>query len=249
MSTIKRNPYGIQILYIPAHDEPPAGGGSAPQTFTQEQLNTILADEKRKAQGAITQLQAEVEALSKRANLTTKDRSELENRLSELNSQLLTKEELAKQEKDKLLKQHTQEREQLANELKDWRGRYENTRIESALLDAAVKHNAFNPEQIVTILRSNTRMVEVVENEQPTGNYDVRIKLRSKNSKGESVDLDLSPVEAVKHMSEQPDSLNLFKSESSAGYGGRGSNTNKLDPVALAKDPAAYRAARKAGNI
>lgn len=245
--------------YSPAFDDPPADptnpapkgdGGGEPKgdTIKKDDLDRMLAENSRKHQQVVDGLKAELDALSKRSNLSAKDREDLEQRVNELNNKLLTKEEMAKQEKDKLLKQHQSERENLESEAKAWRGRYESTRIVSSLSDAAAKHKAYNPQQVVTMLRGETRLVEVEKDGQGTGDFEVRVKLNSKDSKGQPVQLDLAPDEAVKHMSEQDEYLNLFTADGSPGTGSRKSKDN-LDPTELAKDPAAYRQARKEGRI
>lgn len=250
-------------IYYPAYDDasPSEGdkggeggegkgdGDGSTKTFTQEELNSFLADDRRKHQGVVTGLQAEIDALSKRSNLSQKDRTELETRLTELNGQLLTKEELRAQEREKESKAHAEEVTSLTARADAWQNRYEGTRTLAALSEAAVKHNAINPNQVVTMLRNSTRVVEVMDGEQATGEYEVRVKLDTLDKKGKPVQLDLTPVEAVKHMSEQEDSLNLFKSDSANGYGSRRSKTNQVDAADLAKDPEAYRKARKEGTI
>jgi hypothetical protein len=117
-------------------------------------------------------------------------------------------------------------------------------------MDAAVKNDAFNPDQIVTILKTNTQVVETKDDEgQPTGSFEVKTTFNTKNEKGEPVTLVLSPSEVVKKMSQTDSFLNLFKDKTASGYGGRNTPRGALDIRELAKDPAAYRKARAEGKI
>lgn len=102
----------------------------------------------------------------------------------------------------------------------------------------------------MAILRTNTSVSEVLKDGEPTGQFEVKVKISSKNDKGQPIVLDLDPTQAVKHLSEDDAFLNLFKNKSQGGYGGRNSgNTGSLDPATLAKDPAAYRKARQEGKL
>lgn len=223
------------------------GDGSVPPVGPTPDVQQLIQEKTKAHQAVVEGLQAEIKALSEKSNMTTKDRQELEQRVTELNNKLLTKEELTKQERERLTKSHAEERERLARDAELWQKRYEETRIVSSLTDAAVKHAAYNPKQLVTLLRNNARISEA---EEGSGNFDVRIQLDSTNEKGESVVLDLNAEEAIKHLSSKDDYANLFKSNSTDGFGGRRStNGGKLDAAVLATDPAAYRAARKAGKV
>ena len=198
----------------------------------------------------IDQLTTELDALKKRSNLSTKDRQDMERRIEDLNNQLLTKEELAAKEKNKLLKQLESERESLSQEAKSWRQRFEEKTIVGALTEAAAGANAYNPKQIVTMLRGETALSEVMDGDQPTGQFEVVVTLDTTNDKGENVKLTLKPQEAVKHLSEQDDYLNLFKTDDRNGFGGGPSRkSGQVDAATIAKDPKAYREMRRKGLI
>jgi len=67
---------------------------------------------------------------------------------------------------------------------------------------------------------------------------------------GKPVTLDLSPEDAVKRMKDEDEYLNLFRGEGSGGAGLRSQPGGKKPDLSnLAKDPAAYRKARKAGEV
>lgn len=204
-----------------------------------------LAAEREKLLKVTQGLEAEIKALKTRTSMTDAERQEQEKRIEELNSKLMTKEELSKREIEKRDRQYKTEREALVAERDTWKTRYVSDTIVRNLSDAAVKNNAYNPNQIVDILRSRT---EVVENE---GKFEVKVNIDSVNDKGEPVKLNLTPDQAIKHLSESDDYLNLFKSASTGGHGGRGSgNPGQLDAAKIAREnPELYRKLRSEGKI
>jgi hypothetical protein len=91
------------------------------------------------------------------------------------------------------------------------------------LLDAGIRGDAFNADQVVTILRPSTRLIEELDPEtnQPTGRFVPKVRLAGKDKDGKSVVLDLTPTDAVKQMKEMPEIYgNLFKSGAHSGVGG-----------------------------
>lgn len=222
-----------------------------PKSFTQEEVNKILAQEKRKHQGVTQKALQEVEALRKKSSLTEKERHELDERVDQLKTSLLTEQEKAKRNADKLRQQHRERVLGLEAERDTWKTRYTDSTIERSLTDAAATNNAFNPKQIVAILGRNTRLVEELDGEgTPTGQLVPKVSFQDKNKEGKNVVLDLSPDEAIKRMKEIPEYLNLFKVEGTGGAGLRSQPSGKkLDVRELAKDPVAYRKAKAEGLI
>lgn len=221
------------------------------KTFTQDEVNKILAQEKRKHQGVTQKAIKELEALQKKSTMTEKERHELDERVEQLKTSLLTEQEKAKREADKLRRQHRERVTGLEAERDTWKTRFTDSTIERSLTDAAATNNAFNPKQIVAILGRNTRLVEDLDSEgQPTGKLVPKVSFADKNKEGKNVVLELSPDEAIKRMKEIPEYLNLFKAEGTGGAGLRSQPSGrKLDVRELAKDPAAYRKAKAEGLI
>lgn len=213
----------------------------------QEKLNNVLSTEKKKHQQALDKYKGEVEALSKRADLSTKERESLEGRLDELQNSLYSKEELARKDKEKLAKKHATEVENLTTDRDTWKNRYTNTLINNQILAAADANDAYNNTQIATQLRPKAQIVERQDDEgNPTGEFDVRIKLDGKDKDGKPVTFSFNADEAVKHMKEQPEHQNLFKSDGSGGLGGGTDGKGAPeDRAAISKDPAAYRKNRQ----
>lgn len=221
------------------------------KTFTQEQMNKILADERRKHETRTKTAIEELEAIKAKATLTDDERSDLEKRLESMKNDLLTKEELAKKDKDKLTKKHGEEVEKLTAERNSWQQRFTNQTIERNIIDSSLENDAFVPEQVVAILRPSTRLEEALDDDgKPTGKYLPKVTFEDTDKDGKPVTLNLSVKEAVKRMTELPKYGNLFKGKGVGGVGGGNTGDGKdADIAALAKDPKAYREARRAGKI
>lgn len=221
------------------------------KSFTQDEVNQILAKEKRKEQERTKKALSELEAIRSRAKLTAQERDELDGRIEQMRNELLTKEELAKKERDRLRKDHEQTVKSLSEERDSWRTRYESSTITRAITDAAAANNAYAPSQVVAILGSGTRMVEVLDSDgNPTGEFEPRVRFHDTDKEGKPVTLELKPAEAVKRMKEMDQYLNLFKVEGASGTGLQNhARGRKQDIRELAKDPVAYREAKKKGLI
>ncbi len=216
-----------------------------PKVFTQEEVNNLVKEGHKafesKYKAHSLKLSDELNALRTRANLSSSEREDLDKRLEQLQSQLMTKEELAKQEREKMSSKHKEEVTQLTAARDEWKTRFTKSTIMRALTDAAVTNNAFHPSQLVAILGPDTEL---------TDDFEARIKVKEKNEQGESITLDLTVDEAVKRMKENDIYKNLFKDTGVGGIGSSsGSSYREPDIAALARDPVAYRKARKEGKI
>jgi hypothetical protein len=218
--------------------------------FTAEQqkfINQKMAEEKRKQKAETEKTIKELEKLKQNQALTTKQKDELQVRIEELQQQFMTKEELLRKEREKREKEYKSELEKHISEKDEWRNRYTNSTIERALTDGAAKHDAFSADQIVAILKPNTKLVETVDAEnKPTGEYEPRIKFSDIDAEGKNITLDLSVNEAVKRMKDLPERFgNLFKSGVAGGLGQNGSTQSKkkVDPKNM--NTAQYMEARK----
>jgi hypothetical protein len=220
--------------------------------FSQEDVNKIVAEEKRKTQAAQAKLVTELEAMRNKANLTASEREEIEQRLESVKSEFMTKEELLKQEKAKSEKKLKEELDTKSKEAENWRGRFTQSTITRSITDAAVASDAFSPKQIVAQLAPNTRLVDVLgEDNKPTGEFVAKVKITVKDKDSKDVTLDLPVDEAVKKMSEQDEFANLFKGKGTGGTGGQNRGGGKTPDLVTAAqgDPATYRRLRKEGKI
>lgn len=217
------------------------------KTFTQDQVNKMLAEDRRKHASRTQKAIDELNALKERANITANERAELESRIEEMSNQLLTKEELAKKDLAKAEKKSKEIQESLTVDRDFWKNRYTQETIDRAIIGAAVEHNAFNPEQIVAMLGPHTRLVEESDDEgKPNGQYATIVKFADTDDEGKPITLDLSVKDAVKRMTEIDKFLNLFKTEGQGGLGAHSKAGGKpLNIAEIAKDPAKYREWRK----
>jgi hypothetical protein len=231
------------------------GGGNGKEgkgkVFTQEEVNRILAEDKRKHQTTLQKTLDELNLVKSKANLTDTERHELDSRIETLQNTLKTKEELAKSEIEKLTKKHGKVVDDLTLDRDSWKSKYTDSTIVRSITDAAVVTEAFSPEQIVAILKPKTQLAEALDEDgKPTGNLVPKVSFDTKDKDGKTVTLNLSPSDAVKKMSEEERYFNLFKGKGAGGLGG--TNKGKVgegDIKKLAQDPSAYRKARAEGKL
>lgn len=225
----------------------------AGKLLSQDRVNALLAEDKRKHQDAHRKTLEELEALQKRSNLSKEEREELESRIEETQKTLRTEKETAEQERQKLIKNHKKELDSTTVERDSWKKRYTDEKIENSILGAAGSSNpkVVNPEQILIFMRPNTRLVEELgEDGKPTGKYVPKVTFKDKDKNGKPITLELAPSEAIKRMSEMEEHFNLFSAEGVSGFNRfRASKGKDLNLRELAKDPVAYRKARKEGLI
>lgn len=224
-----------------------AAGGD--KSFTQAEVNTVLAEQKRKMQKAQTETIEELEALKAKAELTTTERNDLEDRIKNMKTANMTAEELAKQERRHTDTEHLQLVETLTGDRDQWKNRYTNATISRSITDASVEHDALVPEQIIAILRPGTQLEEVLDAEgKKTGNYVPQVSFEITDEEGQTKTLKLTVSKAVEKMREIPKYQNLFKIEGQGGLGQYNKSGNKgggqVDVKKLAQDPKAYREAR-----
>ena len=228
-----------------------AAKGGATKVFSQEDVNRIMANEKRAYNAEKQKTIDELEALKTKANLTDEERIQYDERIETMRNELLTKEELTQKERKKLETRYQKEVDELTKDREGWKQKYVSSTITRAIIDAAISNDAFVPEQIVNMLQSNTRLVEELDAEgKPTGDLVPKVKLSDTDKDGKPVTLELSPIEAVKRMKDMDRFLNLFKGAGTGGIGGMNRSGGTQPTLKnLAKDPAAYRKARKEGKV
>jgi len=231
-------------------------GGEKNKSFTQDDINTLLAKERREYQKKMQSTAEELEMIRSKSKLTDADRKTLESRIESMRNEYLTKEELYKKEQDKLKNQHTKEVENLSKEAESWKSRFTSSSIDRAIIDACIhpEHEAYSTKQVVALLRPNTRLIEELnEAGEPTGVFLPKVKFEDADKHGTPVVLELSPKEAVKRMSEMEEYYNLFKEGGVGGVGRftkKGGTDGKLDAAKLAREnPAKYRQLRKEGKL
>lgn len=229
-------------------DPPPTGD----KTFTQEQVNSILAKQKRELQEKNTGLMSEIEALQKKQSLSAEERKQLESRVEELRKANMTAEQLKSEDEKKLRNKFESEINNLTSERDKWKTNFTNETIQRAIVDASAANDAFVPAQVVAILKPQTRLVEDVDDEgKPKGVYTPKVTFED-TKEGKPVTLELSVADAVKRMSEMDQYLNLFKGKGSGGIGSnnKGGSGGTLTAAEAAKlPPQEYRKWREKNGL
>lgn len=220
----------------------------APEGFTQEQqkkFNEAMAAERRKQEAKyksqLTKQETMYKELLQNKSLTEKERNGLEEQLAVVSGQLRTEKNTAN-EKLKELESAWQNKLSAAEKAREAaESKYRDSTIQRALQDAAVAHDAFRPEQIVTLLKGMTKIVDdkvVIDFPDQDANT------------GDDIMTTRSAEDAVKRMKEKPEVYgNLFKSNVVSGIGSN-SATGGLQPGSNGKidvrklTPAQYREIR-----
>jgi len=226
-------------------------GDDGKLSMTQDQLNKMMADNRRKLTQQNEKLVGELNTLKNQATMTATERSELEERIEKLQEQTMTQEEIAKRDTKKAGKAHQEEIDKLTGERDHWQLNYTSERVNRSLQDAAIEAKATVPEQIVSLLGPQTYLSEVLgEDGKPTGAYEPLIKFVDVDDDGKPTTHSLKPADAMKRMQELPDRFgNLFINPGAGGFGadnGAGGKGGKQKTIDAIKDPDAYMKWRKA---
>lgn len=226
-------------------DEAPAEGASNAPAYTQAQVESMLADASKTAADEVRKANASelsnLQMLQTRAKLSEKEKADLTSQIKDLEGKVFSAEELASRDRAKLTDQYEGQVKSLTSERDSWQTRFADSTISTSITDAAVKNDAFSPSQISAFLRPKTKLVEQADEDGNITGYNPIVTLPSKDKKGNTVKLELSPLKAVEVMKEDPEHFNLFKGKTKGGMGsntgGAGKDTSLAD---LAKDPEAY---------
>lgn len=233
MFNIKNYLRGVaQILYYEGEGEGD-GGGDPPvtppatppagdkKTFTQDELNKILADDRKKHQAQNQKVVLELENLKKSKTLTDKQKEELQTRIDEINNAMMTKEQLAAKDKEKLEKTYKEQLNSVTGERDTWKNRFTNSTINNVIIREAAVADAFDPDSLIALLGPNTRLAEDQDGEgAPLGTFTPKVKFNDTDKEGKQVTLDLTIPEAVKRMKDIPKYGYLFKNTAVGGLGG-----------------------------
>jgi len=229
---------------VPTPTPPPVNSGE--RRFTQDDLNRLLAEDRRKHQSQIGRVQATLEETLASKNLTIQEREQLAQQVEELQTQGRTKEQQLAHEKKQLEDQYQRKVKEAENKAKEFETRYRESTIERDLQDAAVSGDAFNAETVKAVLRPLTRLEEITDDKgKGTGKFRTIVDFPDTDpNTGEPTVTLHTPESAVKRMKDLPQVYgNLFKSGvvsgigSSAATGGLASGAGgKVDPRKLSQE-------------
>ena len=222
--------------------------------FNQDDVNKFLADDRRKHQEKYRKLEGAYQEMLADKNLASEQREKLENELKDLQKTFRTKEQQAeyerKQEQERFKTEVTNYKESAVR----WERMYKDSVVQRSLQDAAIAADAFNPTQIISLLRPVTQMrpgTDDVGNELD-GQMIPKVDFPDIDEKtGEKIVTLCTPQEAVQRMKQLPEYYgNLFRANvvsgigSGAATGGVTSGEGgRIDPTKLT--PEQYRKIRK----
>jgi len=223
------------------------GGGSGGKTFTQEEVNGLMSKEKAQHKRIMQQRIGELEKIRSNSKLTASENEAFSAQISDMQKQIETTEEKSRRERETTAKKHTRELTGITEERDTWKSRYTDSIIQRSLTDAAVANNAFNPEQVVAILRPNTEVVVETDSDgKETGRYKAQVLFSTVDDKDQPITYTEDPAKIVKKMLDEDRYMNLFKSDKANGLGMRTSTARKSKGVP--KDTAEYIKQRKDGR-
>lgn len=199
--------------------DPPTNNGTDnndPPTLTQEQVNKIVAEEKRKHQAKFEKLEQNMKALKEDKSLTDQEKEKIAKEADDLRKQLRTKETQAEVERKAAEARYKNELEETKATATKWENMFKQSTVQRELLDAAVSADAYEPSQIVTLLQPQTELKETED-----GKFKVMINFHDIDEKtGKPIETLRTPMEAVSRMKELKRSKNLFTSGVVSGIGG-----------------------------
>lgn len=234
----------------PPPPPPPAPGN---KTFTQSEVDKLMADHRKGLQDQNRQLVSQLEEIRNTANLTVQQKEELEARITTLSQQHLTKEQQTAAELDKLKKKYDSDTKVLTEGANVWKSRFENQIATTQILAAADKHKAAKASQLVTMLGGRTKVVEVLDEAgKQTGIFAAQLTVQKIDPKTKQpIAVDVSIDEAIALMREDPEHGNLFLVDGKPGFGGNNvNNPANGTPLDWSKmTPEEFRKRRKEGSI
>ena len=221
--------------------------------FSQADLNRFLADDRRKHQDRYQKLEMSFKGILEDKNLQKEQRAKLESELADLQKAHRTKDQQAEYERKQEQERFKSEIEVTRESATKWEDLYKSSVVDRSLQDAAVSAEAFNPGQIVGLLRPVTRMQEEQDAEgNGIGAYTPLIDFPDVDeTTGEQVISLRTPEQAVQRMKELPTLYgNLFRPNVVSGVGS-GSATGgvqsgdggRVDPTKLSDEQ--YRKMRQ----
>ncbi len=217
-------------------------GENKPKTYTPEQVDVILQDEKTKFQAERTKMLGQLEDIQKTSTLNEQQRIELEDQVTALREASMTTEERARAALERKEQVYGEKLAITEGERDSWQDRYHKTRINNALLSAANNNELkpFHSGDIVNALGDKTYLKDQVDDlGKKTGNFDVLVKFEDVDEDGKTTIVEMDPGHVVARMSKMTRWSHLFQSNKTSGSSGSVSSAGEeVDLVKLAKtDP------------
>jgi len=166
-------------------------------------------------------------ALLESSKLTDEERSSLRTRVDELESQVMTKEELASKAVKKAREEAAADLEKVKAQAQHFQSLFTDSTIAADLTRAAQESGAYSPGQVHGLLRGVTRLEPVSDDDgKPTGTYRSLTKVPVIDG-DKRIEKELPTAEAVKAFLGLPENKNLIDTKFQAGGGATGGRTSQ----------------------
>ena len=230
--------YSLRLLDEPDEGDNEGNTGNTGNTGNNEDEATKLKAELEDYKKTLDELKASL-------NMTEEQKKSFEQKTRELENSKLTTEQKYERQLQELQDQLKTTKSSLEEREKAWQKRFEEEKIRTEILSAATSKEteAYNPSQILSLLRPNTHVIEELDSDgNPTGNFRTLVNFQDEDKEGNPIVLDLSPKEALKRMNDKPDQYgNLFKQNVTSGMNLNRNAPGSKDTGPPLDDPKAYR--------
>ena len=209
-----------KVCFDPA-DDPNAG-----KTFTQEDLNKILAEDRRKHQAQVVKIQQTLEETLSSKTLASQEKEQLAQRVEELQRSQETAAQTAareRRESEQAAQKKIQDAEKTAQ---TWQSKWKEKTVAADLATAISGPEIFNPAQLEKILRDGVKLEQVrAEDGTMTDQYVTTVTFDDMDDMGNPKKSTMSPKDAVKRMQKLPNLYgNQFRANIAGGIGGTSSS-------------------------
>lgn len=208
-------------------DDPPAVPPTppppppAPRTFTQDEVNAMLANNKRELQKKNEELATQLETLKSSSTLTAQEKADLEARIDQLRNEHLSEAQKLQNAVAASEKKYKTDTENLGKERDTWKNQFQSSLIETAIRAGASKHVAASADQMLALYGHKAKVVELLDDAgKPTGKFEVRLLVKQEDAKTkQDVEVELPMVEAIGELRKRPENFNLFLTDGKPGAG------------------------------
>ncbi len=196
---------------------PPAG-----KFYTQEELNTLMASNRKGMQDQLKTTLTQLEELKNVSGMTQKQRDELQAQIEVLSQTHMSEKEKLENNLTKTQKDAAKRQKELEEEATKYKSSFENLMITDAITKAAMTHKAANAGQLEAMLARQAKVVpEVDANGAATGKMVVKLPVRLVDPKTKEIKMvDFNVEDAVLKMREDESNSNLFLFDGKPGIGG-----------------------------
>ncbi len=177
------------------------GGGADEAKFTQEDLNKVLAEDRRKHQAQLVKVQQTLEETMQSKNLSVQEKEQMAAQLEEIQAQGRTREQQLAHEKKQAEENASKKVTEASKESQKWRERFTQQLIESRLSEAVSDGDIFNPGQLKQLLKSGVELEQVRDEQGRLSDVqEVFVRFEDRDAAGEPIQSKMLPVAAVKRM-------------------------------------------------